>query len=387
VGRLILIYRPMIYDVAIIGAGIAGAGVAASIANTARTVLLEAEERPGYHTTGRSAAFYAESYGGHKVQPLTKASKDWYFKTISPLSETLMVKKRGAVHVNWQDGENALDSFLGALKPLSQSLNKVDAAQCEALCTLIAAGDVKGGVYDPDCCDIDVDGVHQFFLRTAKHDGCGFVYDFSVDTVVRSNGVWVLTSSRGETLRAKTLVNAAGAWADDVARRAGVGPLGLVPKRRTVGVFELLGHPVSPEWPLVLDLGERFYFKPEGQHLLLSPADETPSEPCDAQPEMEDIARAVDRFERATGYRLGRCSAKWAGLRTFAADRCPVFGFDQDVPDFFWCAGQGGFGIQTAPAAATLCGALLLNTDLPHSFEACEITASTYAPQRFSAAA
>lgn len=380
-------YTVMIYDVAIIGAGIGGASLAAHLARDAKTLLLEAEDRPGYHSTGRSAAFYTETYGGRAVQPLTLASKHWYFHTHAPQSDRLMVHRRGAVHVNWRQPDAQLHQFYGALAQLSDGLELVDAAHCTQMCPLVPQADVKGGVYDADCCDIDVASVHQYFLRAAKHAGVETWCDFRVAELTRRAGIWSISSQRGKQVQAKIVVNAAGAWADDIARIAGATPIGLLPKRRTVGVFELKDAVVSPEWPLVLDLEEHFYFKPEGQALLISPADETPSPPCDAQPEMEDIALAADRFEKATGHQLGRCLAKWAGLRTFAPDRSPVFGFDRAADDFFWCAGQGGFGIQTAPAAGALCAALLTGKALPKSHTDVGINIDTYAPQRFSKAA
>lgn len=384
---LSLAYRHMIYDVAIIGAGIGGASLAAHLEPGVSCVLLEAEDRPGYHSTGRSAAFYTETYGGPQVQPLTTASKPWYFNTVNPASETLMVRRRGALHVNWTKPQSALQTVYETFKPLSPSIKRLDASACVERCDILPESDISGGVYDPDCCDIDVASVHNLFLRQAKLAGVELRSRFPVAEIERREGIWHVSDGKGETLQAKKLVNAAGAWADQVASIAGVAPLGLLPKRRTIGVFEIQGMHASSDWPLVLDLKESFYFKPEGQHLLISPADETVSPPCDAQPEIEDIALAASRFEHATGRILGRCHAKWAGLRTFAPDRVPIYGYDPVTPDFFWCAGQGGFGIQTAPAAGALSAALLLGNSIPKAHQDCGITADRYAPSRFRVAA
>lgn len=377
----------MIYDVAIIGAGIGGASLAAHLQPGVSCALLEAEERPGYHSTGRSAAFYTETYGGPQVQPLTTASKQWYFTTENPATQALTVTKRGALHVNWDEPASALKALYEDLKPLSPSIKQVDASMCVEHCDILPGDAIRGGLYDPDCCDIDVANVHDLFLRQAKKNGAELRAGFRVSRIDRRRGVWNVAAQNAETVRAKKLVNAAGAWADQVAAQAGAAALGLLPKRRTIGVFSLKEAAASTDWPLVLDLKETFYFKPEGQHVLISPADETVSPPCDAQPEEEDIALAAARFERATGRALSRCHAKWAGLRTFAPDRSPVYGYDPLVPDFFWCAGQGGFGIQTAPAAGALSAALLLDQDLPQALSNCGITADRYAPSRFCAAA
>lgn len=377
----------MIYDVAIIGAGIGGASLAAALPKGLSVVLLEAEDRPGYHSTGRSAAFYTETYGGPQVQPLTTASKDWFFNTAHAATDALMVQKRGALHVNWSQPEGKLDRFYKGLKGLSPNLQKLDPKTCVDQCDILAERGINGGVYDPDCCDIDVANVHDHFLRQAKSKDVASKCSFRVCALLRKGGVWSVTATTGAVIRAKTLVNAAGAWADEIGIMAGACPIGLAPKRRTIAVFELSERNVSPKWPLVLDLNETFYFKPEGKYILVSPADETPTGPCDAQPEIEDVALAAHRFERSTGLKLGRCVSKWAGLRTFAPDRSPVYGFDTQVPEFFWCAGQGGFGIQTAPAAGALCAALIEHRALPSSIQTCGIGADSYAPTRFRAAA
>lgn len=377
----------MIYDVAIIGAGMAGASLAAQLDPGASVVILEAEDSPGYHSTGRSAAFYTETYGGPNVQPLTTASKQWYFNTPSAAAGGLMVTKRGALHVNWGNAATALQGFYDALKPLSPNLQMFNSSDCLRICSILRSDGMNGGVFDPDCCDIDVANVHDHFLRQAKQRGASLTRSFRVSGLHQESGHWRIQSGSGAIIRAKIIVNAAGAWADAVGQMAGAASIGLSPKRRTIAVFELKDRPADPQWPLLLDLAETFYFKPEGQHVLISPADETASLPCDAQPEIEDVAIAAHRFETATGAQLGRCRAKWAGLRTFAPDRSPVYGFDEYVPNFFWCAGQGGFGIQTAPAAGLLAASLIQGDTLPSHIRACGIGADRYAPQRFLKAA
>ncbi|MGD1954308.1 MAG: NAD(P)/FAD-dependent oxidoreductase [Sphingomonadales bacterium] len=381
-------YRVMQVDVAIIGAGIAGASLAAYLPESVRTIILEAEAQPGYHTTGRSAAFYSETYGGPEVQPLTTASKDWFFSTLAPgESNALMVTRQGALHVGWEVPESALSSFAAPLRTLCPNIDIIDADACLEKCAALNREGLVGGVWDPDSCDIDVAAVHRTFLGLAKTNGHSRVCDFQVSALERRNGLWHITSSRGDTVSAALLGKAAGAWSDEIGHLAGAPPLGLAPLRRTIGLFDVKGMAISPDLPLTLDLDERFYFKEQSGHLLVSPADEIPSPPCDAQPAMEEIALAAHRVEGRTHYQLTKCPARWAGLRTFAPDRAPVYGFDPIVEGFFWCAGQGGFGIQTAPAAGQLAAALVLQTELPPSFETLGITSSRYAPRRFAAAA
>jgi len=218
------------------------------------------------------------------------------------------------------------------------------------------------GAWEPDCCDIDVARLHQHYLAQARATGCGLLCRSALVSAERMGSGWRLTLGDGRSVDAALLVNAAGAWADDVARMAGVRPLGILPLRRTM--VQLRTEPaVPPELPLVLDFRETFYFKPEGGKVWLSPHDETPSPPCDTAPEEIDVALAVERLHGAVDWAVERIEHKWAGLRSFAPDRLPVYGFDARVPNYFWCAGQGGFGIQTAPAAADLAVRLLLGKE------------------------
>jgi D-arginine dehydrogenase len=333
-------------DVAIVGAGMAGAGLAAALAGKARVLLLEAEERPGYHSTGRSAAFWSETYGGPRIQPLTSASRAALAPFLSP---------RGCIHLADAAGESALaalaDEFAGSevpLRPLARN-------ELEARLPGLRAGWDRG-LSEPTCADIDVAALHASCLRAAKAD---LVVDARLLGAERAGGGWTVKTTAG-TFEAEMLVNAAGAWADSVAMLAGERPLGIRPYRRTIA--QLRVEPPAPaDLPLIVDALERFYFKPEaGGRLWLSPHDETPSEPCDCVPEELDVAIAIDRLEQVVDWRIAAVEHKWAGLRSFAPDRLPVYGFSPSGRGFFWCAGQGGFGIQTAPAASALAAGLLL---------------------------
>lgn len=360
-------------DIAIIGAGMAGASLAAEIGaqsgGAARVVLIEGESQPGYHSTGRSAAFWSESYGGPVVQPLTSASYD-YLMMHGFLSD------RGAVHLAGSDGAPAIDALLrdhGA----AVRLDRLDADAVAALIPGLRAGQ-GGGLGEPSCRDIDVAGLHAHYLARARRTGARLLTDARVEAIRRDGGGWRIETRAG-TIMASLLVNAAGAWASPVAAMAGAEPIAIRAFRRTVVQLQV-DPPAPASLPLVMDARERFYFKPEvGGRIWVSPHDETPTEPGDAQPEELDIAIAIDRLEQVVDWRIVRRERAWAGLRSFAPDRVPVYGHDRRAPGFFWFAGQGGFGIQTAPAAAMIGAALLLGGALPESVG--HIEASRYAPR------
>lgn len=334
------------YDVAIVGAGIAGASLAAEIAPYASVLIIEAEALPGYHTTGRSAAYWSETYGGPLVQPLTSASRLALDPFLSPL---------GSLHIGRAKEAAAIEALLHRFAGSEVALELRDPR--EMIPGLREAW--RLAVWEPSCCQIDVASLHQDCLVRAKRAGAVLVASATMRRANRIRGGWRLDTAAG-TFDTGVLVNAAGAWADAVAGHAGVPQLGIQPYRRTM--VQLRTDPAPPAGlPHVAHIGGNFYFKPEGDNRLwLSPHDETASLPCDVQPEEIDVATAIDRLEGAVDWRVAGVDRKWAGLRSFAPDRLPVYGFDPIAPGFFWCAGQGGFGIQTAPAAAKLAAALLL---------------------------
>jgi D-arginine dehydrogenase len=358
-------------DIAIVGAGMAGASLAAELAPHARVVLLEAEERPGYHATGRSAAFWEESYGGPQVYPLTAASEAY-------LREHGFLSPRGALNIGREEDRPTVEAFVArfaaagvriALLGREEIAARVPGLRPEWTCA----------AWEPACADIDVAGLHQHYLALARRRGVVLRARAPLQAAEREGAGWRLLAG-GEELRAAVLVNAAGAWADPVARIAGAAPLGIDPKLRTVA--QLRTSPAAPaDLPLTLGINQDFYFKPESGRLWLSPHDETPSDPCDAAPEALAVAEAIDRFERVVDWRVEAVERRWAGLRSFAPDRLPVYGFDAAVPEFFWFAGQGGFGIQTAPAAARLGAQLLVG--LPCDAMTERLDPALYAPARF----
>ena len=368
------------YDVAIIGAGIAGASIASEIGADRSVLLLEAEEHPGYHSTGRSAAFWTESYGGPLVQPLTSASRAFLENPPPEFSESSFLRRRGAVNIARDDQENLVEQFLTDFADNGLAMERWTWAQAASLVPDLKP-DWTHAIYEPNCRDIDVAALHAAYLRDAKRKAVDLVCRAPVSQIGRQNGGWAL-NARDETYRATVLVNAAGAWADGIARLAGAQPIGIQPLIRNMVQIET-DPPSTRNMPLVVGLDGSFYFKPEaGGSYWLSPHDEIPTEAGDVAPDELSVAIAIDRFEKVMDVAVKRVARKWAGLRSFAPDRLPVIGFDSATDDFFWFAGQGGFGIQTAPAAAKLARSLLLGQPPDSSLHT--VDASLYAASRFS---
>jgi D-arginine dehydrogenase len=366
-------------EIAIVGAGIAGASIAAEIAPHAKVLLIEAEAQPGYHSTGRSAAFWSETYGGPAIQPLTSASGPWLASPPPDISEQGFLKERGALHVARAEGVAALEAMAGEFAGTGVRLDVVDRAGLEAAIPGLRQG-WERGLSEPTCADIDVAGLHAAYLKTAKKRGAMLLCDAAVNQIARVDTRWRIETRAG-LVEADIVVNAAGAWASKIAVMAGSLQIPVRPNRRTM-VQLAVDPPAYEALPLVIDAEERFYFKPEaGGRLWLSPHDETPVDPCDVAPEELDVAIAIDRLEQVVDWRVLKRERAWAGLRSFAPDRAPIYGFDPVAEGFFWFAGQGGFGIQTAPAAAMIGAALLLRRSMPDMVR--EIDAARYAPGRF----
>lgn len=367
------------YGAIVIGAGMAGASIAAELAAHMTVLLVEAEGRPGCHATGRSVAFWSESYGGPDVMPLTRASLPLLETPDASLGGESFVSVRGAIHIGRREDEAYRDAlvtqFDGAALFRSSSTDEMR----RTISGLRPQWEI--GLAEASTRDIDVARLHSAYLALFRRRGgtlsCGARLEQGVR---RPDGGWHIHLSNGE-VKAGLFVNAAGAWADDVAERCGVAPIGIVPLKRTV-VQLRVDPPVPDDLPLVLDLSGKFYFKPGGGgRLWLSPHDEQPSPPGDVAPDEIDVAIAIDRLQSVVDWRIEAVERKWAGLRSFAPDRCPVYGRDPACPDFFWFAGQGGFGIQTAPAAARLGAASILGTT--PGFELPGVDPARYDPARF----
>jgi D-arginine dehydrogenase len=351
------------FDFVVIGAGMAGLSMAAQLSRHARVAVVERESQPGYHATGRSAALYSALYGNATVRALTRASRAFYFEPAAGFAPHPLVAPRGTLYFAERGDGDALEAFADTLEGGDRP-HRLDAAQARERVPVFAPGYLGGALYEPDSADIDVAAALQGHAVRCRRQGVHIAFDSPVEALTRDRDQWLVRTPQA-TLRAAVVVNAAGAWGDAIARLAGVAPVGLVPKRRSAVLIEVPGGADARAWPAAIHVRETFYFKPDAGLLLLSPADETPSEPCDAQPEEIDIAIAVDRFEQASGTTVRKLRSRWAGLRSFVADKGPVAGFDPQVPGFFWLVGQGGYGIQMAPALARAACALALGEALP----------------------
>ncbi|MGB3738136.1 MAG: FAD-dependent oxidoreductase [Pontixanthobacter sp.] len=363
----------MIFDFAIVGAGIAGASIAAELAPYATVALVEAEAHPGYHATGRSAAFWEETYGGPAIAPLTRASEAF-------LDENGFLHRRGAIYVGRDIDRDALDRHIAQHRPAGTRLQRLNRPALVSRLPRLKA-DWIDGIWQPGCADIDVGGLHAYYLAIARAKGAWLETGARLTSIARSGGLWTLAAQDGRLYHAHQIIDAAGAWAREIAVLADVSPIPIAPYRRTV--VQLRTSPAPPaDMPLVLDIGGGFYFKPENGKLWLSPHDEAPSAPCDSAPEELAVAEAIARLETVMNWRVDHVERRWAGLRSFAPDRLPIYGRDPREPSFIWCAGQGGFGIQTAPAAASLLARQLIGG--AGTVEVGTIDAETFSPARFA---
>ena len=368
-------------DFLVAGAGIAGASVGYWLAQNAKVIVLERESQPGYHSTGRSAALFSETYGNFAIRALTVASGDFFESPPTGFTDHALVAPRGALIFGKDVQLAKLDRMYADWVAMVDTVRRLDKAQTLALCPLLLPEVVAGAVYEPDAKDIDVHATHQGFLRALRGHGGRVVNNAEVLAAVRRDGKWHVRTPAGE-FAAPVLINAAGAWCDVLAGIAGAAPVGLVPKRRTAFTFDGPPDLDYHHLPMVLDADEEFYFKPEVGQFLASPADETVVEPSDVQPEEYDIAEAAAQIEEHTSLRIRRINNKWAGLRSFVADRSPVVGFDEALPGFFWLAGQGGYGIQTSPAMGEVAAALAMRQPLPERIAKLGVSAEFLAPGR-----
>ncbi|MEI6027403.1 MAG: FAD-binding oxidoreductase [Betaproteobacteria bacterium] len=368
------------FDVIVLGAGMAGASIAAELAPQRRVLLLELEDQPGRHTTGRSAAMFFESYGNAMVRGLTRASRAFLEQPPEGFADVPLMSPRAALFVAGPDAVPRLQDMLGSfqegtgLKPLprEEALRQVPILRPEA---------VAAAALDDSGRDMEVAAILQGYLRLLRRAAAQVVLGAGEVALHRQAGQWTVDSRAGR-FQAPVLVNATGAWADVVARQAGARPVGLQPMRRTAMTIAAPEGHDTRHWPMVIDVDETVYFKPDAGQLLLSPANEDPMDPCDVVPEELDIAIAVDRFETFTTHPVRRIAHRWAGLRSFVADRSPVAGWDTQAEGFFWLAGQGGYGIQMAPALARAAAALVLGQALPADIAAQGVTAQALSAQR-----
>lgn len=368
-------------DFLIVGAGIAAASVAYWLAPHGRAILLERESQPGYHATGRSAALFMESYGTPQVCALSKASRAFLQAPPAGFCEHPLTSPRGAMMVATQGQEVLLAEHWANLRAMTgraQLLNSVDTC---ALVPVLRPDKVIGAILDPDAVDIDVDALHQGYLRGVRRAGGTLVCNAEVTNVRRVGEIWQVQAG-GIKYEAPIVINAAGAWADKVAELAGVKPIGLEPRRRSAFIFAPAPDLVTAHWPMVFDIGDEWYFKPDAGMLLGSPSNADPVAPQDVQPEELDIAMGIYRIEEMTTLKILRPTRTWAGLRSFVSDGGHVGGFDPQLPGFFWVAAQGGSGIMSSPAMGQACASLVRHLPLPDHIAACGLSASMLGPAR-----
>jgi D-arginine dehydrogenase len=360
-------------DFLIIGSGIAAASVGYWLAEHGRVVLLERESQPGYHSTGRSAAMFMESYGTPQVRALTRASRAFFEQPPAGFTEHPILTPRGALIVASPGQEDLLEQEWQALQAASPQAQRLDAAQTCAMLPVLRPEQVLGAVYEGDAADMDVHALHQGFLRGARQHGGQLVCDAEVQGLHHDGTNWQVQAG-GQHYSARVVINAAGAWCDEIAAMAGAAPIGLVPKRRSAFVFAPAPGLDCARWPMAIAVDETWYLKPDAGQLLGSCANADPVPPQDVQPEELDIATGIWRIEEMTTLQILRPSRSWAGLRSFVEDGDLVGGFDSQAPHFFWVAAQGGYGIQTSAAMGQACAALVRGLPLPDSLAEFGIT-------------
>lgn len=370
-------------DFLICGSGIAGASLAFELAPHGRVVVVEQEDRHGYHTTGRSAALYIESYGAAPLRRLTAASRAFFDAPVEGFADYPLLSPRGCVNIATADQLADLETLVREIAATGSEYDELDGAAVRAMIPALRPEACVAAVYEPNASDIDANGLHAGFLKLARARGAAFRLDARIEGLEPAAGGWRARLADGEVVETRVVVNAAGAWADRLAALAGVAPLGLAPLRRTALIVDPPEGLAIGGWPMVVDVGEDFYFKPESGRILASPCDETPSEPLDAAPDELDVAICIDRIQTAADLPVRRVVRAWAGLRTFAPDRLPVFGYDPRATGFFWYAGQGGYGMQIAPAAARLGAALALGREVPDDIAGRGLEAAEVSPARF----
>lgn len=372
----------MPYRFAVIGAGIAGTSVGYWLSQHESVLVLERESQPGYHTTGRSAAMFIETYGPPLARALTVGSRAFYESPPSGFTESAILTPRGVLMIATHTQRQLLEQAYTIAGDLGVEIHRLSPREAQERVPVLRAERLIGATYEPDPTDIDVHALHQGFLQGIRHSGGELVTSAEVTALARHGKNWRISTTAGD-FEAATLINAAGAWCDVIAQLAGVRPIGLVPKRRSAFTF------APPEdvntvsaWPVVVGADESFYFKPEAGMLLGSPANVDPMPPHDVRPEEIDIATGIARIEEATTMTIRRPARTWAGLRSFIPDGELIGGFDAAIPGFFWVAGQGGYGIQTAAAMGQACSAILLGQPMPAPLAALGIAAERLSPQR-----
>jgi D-arginine dehydrogenase len=369
-------------DFLVIGGGIAGVSVAAHLAAHGKVILIERESYPGYHSTGRSAALFSETYGNRTVRALTRAGRGFYESFAGGLARTPILAPRGFLLYALPGQADTLGRTWARLAARASNLRLLSATEACALVPVLRSEMVEAAIYEANARDIDVHELYSSYLRLLRSRGGRMVLSAPALSMSFSDS-WRVKTPAGEFI-SPVIVNAAGAWADEVAALARLPGIGLVPKRRTALIITTPSGVDLRGWPMTCDVEETVYFKPDASKLLISPADETPMSPCDVQPDELDVAIAIARFQQVTKIEVQHIEKKWAGLRSFVADKTPVVGFDPLGPGFFWVAGQGGYGIQTAEGVASTATALITEGQLPKDVVGLGVNMMVLSPSRFN---
>jgi D-arginine dehydrogenase len=369
------------FDFIIIGGGIAGASAGFFLARHGRVLILEREETAGYHSTGRSAATYTAAYGGDVVRALTVTSHGFLAKPPPGFADHPLLTPRGSITLARPGRDLAFEEELARSRSYVPTVREISKTETQALCPALLPGWYSRTMFEPDAMDMDVHAIHQGYLKGLRGSGGVVLCGVQPLGIERRLGRWQVATAQGG-FGAPILVNAGGAWADQIAALAGITGIGLQPKRRTAFIFDPPAGTDIHNWPKVNDLDGSFYFKPDAGRIMVSPADQTPTAPCDAQPEEIDVAEAAARVEAATTLGIRRITHRWAGLRSFVADHTPVTGEAPDAPGFYWVAGQGGAGIMTSPAMGQALAGLITRGDLPSSLQQLGIGRDALGPAR-----
>ena len=370
----------MVYDFIVIGGGISGASAADALAEHGKVALLEAEATPGYHSTGRSAALFTPHYGGTTVRAINTISRSFFTAPPPDICDNPLLSPRGALAIAGPGLESSLDEML-ALSTAADPVSAMTASEAHRLAPYMRPEQIAAAAWEPGVTDIDVAALHQGFLRRLRKRGGQLQISFRVQSLQHADGLWTALSG-SQSVSAPVVVNAAGAWADEIGKLAGARSIGLTPKRRSAILVDTPETLDTSALPVVDFAGQDPYIKPETGRMMVSPGDETPVPPQDIQTDDFELAVLVDWLEQQTTLKVRRIAHNWAGLRSFVSDKAPVVGFDSDRPGFFWLAGQGGYGIMMSPALAQLSKALIVDGAFPAAFEQAGLSQGDVGPSR-----
>lgn len=367
-------------DFVVVGGGIAGAAATAFLSAHGDVTLLEQESSLAYHTSGRSAAMLVENYGSAGSRPLVKAARPFLESPPEGSADSPLLSDRAVMWVAGDDDIADIESKAASVVADGAGGRLITPEEAISLMPILDPNWIGAALYEPSGADIDVAGLHQAFVRIARANGAEIITSSPLTSATRTGHGWEVVSG-DKTFEASAIINAGGAWGDEIARRSGLQPIGLQPYRRTA--FMVPGRDDAADWPMIVETAERWYLRPDGVQFLCSLAEEVPSEPLDAKPRMEDVALAIDRINHATTLGIRTVNSQWTGLRTFSPDRDLVIGEDPTAPGFFWLVGQGGIGIQTSPAYGALVASQVVGSDLPAGLSEAGVDPDRTHPARF----